>query len=51
LPKGTTTPVIRKLEIEGPDILLVPTNPRYPSIMLDDLSCILGVCFKIQQNI
>lgn len=51
LPKGTTTPVIRKLEIEGPDILLVPTNPRYPSIMLDDLSCILGVCFKIQQDI
>lgn len=51
LPKETTTPIIRKLEIEGPDILLVPTNQRYPSIMLDDLSCILGVCFKIQQDI
>nr|EFE2312812.1 LexA family transcriptional regulator [Escherichia coli] len=51
LPKGTTTPVIRKLEIEGPDILLVPSNPRYPSIMLDDISRILGVCFKIQQDI
>lgn len=51
LPKGTSIPIIRKLEIEGPDILLVPSNQRYPSIMLDDLSCILGVCFKIQQDI
>ncbi|WP_436408874.1 S24 family peptidase [Escherichia coli] len=48
LPKGTTTPVIRKLDRRA-GYSLVPTNPRYPSIMLDDLSCIWAYALKFNK--
>jgi SOS-response transcriptional repressor LexA len=49
-PNGSSEAIIRKIVVEGPEFYLIPLNSKYSSIKISTLECIIGVCFRLQQD-
>lgn len=48
---GSNEATVKKLTIDGPNMYLMPLNPNYKPIPLDDKCEIVGVCVRVEQNL
>lgn len=48
---GTNESTIKKLVVDGPNMYLMPLNPAYRPIPIDDKCEIVGVCTRVEMNL
>lgn len=48
---GSSESTIKKLVIDGPNVYLMPLNPAYRPIQIDDKCEIVGVCTRVEMNL
>lgn len=48
---GSNEATVKKLQIDGPNMYLMPLNPNFSPIQFDDKCEIIGVCVRVEMNL